>query len=146
MDILELTSIKLNQSFNTKEEAIRAAGELLLESQYVEAGYIEEMLKREENVTTYMGNFIAIPHGTENSKDLINQSGISIVQIPGGVDFGSSEEEKLVTVVFGIAGVGNEHLDILSQIAVYCSEVENVVKLADASSEQEIKELLEGIE
>lgn len=146
MDILELTSIKLNQSFNTKEEAIRAAGELLLESQYVEAGYIEEMLKREENVTTYMGNFIAIPHGTENSKDLINQSGISIVQIPGGVDFGTSEEEKLVTVVFGIAGVGNEHLDILSQIAVYCSEVENVVKLADASSEQEIKELLEGIE
>ncbi|MGY0401577.1 PTS sugar transporter subunit IIA [Carnobacterium jeotgali] len=146
MDILELTSIKLNQSFNTKEEAIRAAGELLLESQYVKAGYIEEMLKREENVTTYMGNFIAIPHGTENSKDLINQSGISIVQIPGGVDFGTSEEEKLVTVVFGIAGVGNEHLDILSQIAVYCSEVENVVKLADASSEQEIKELLEGIE
>ena len=146
MDILELTSIKLNQSFNTKEEAIRAAGELLLESQYVKAGYIEEMLKREENVTTYMGNFIAIPHGTENSKDLINQSGISIVQIPGGVDFGTPEEEKLVTVVFGIAGVGNEHLDILSQIAVYCSEVENVVKLADASSEQEIKELLEGIE
>lgn len=146
MDILELTSIKLNQSFNTKEEAIRAAGELLLEGQYVKAGYIEEMLKREENVTTYMGNFIAIPHGTENSKDLINQSGISIVQIPGGVDFGTSEEEKLVTVVFGIAGVGNEHLDILSQIAVYCSEVENVVKLADASSEQEIKELLEGIE
>lgn len=146
MDILELTSIKLNQSFNTKEEAIRAAGEILVENEYVKAGYIEEMLKREENVTTYMGNFIAIPHGTENSKDLINQSGISIVQIPGGVDFGTSEEEKLVTVVFGIAGVGNEHLDILSQIAVYCSEVENVVKLADASSEQEIKELLEGIE
>ncbi|EDP67459.1 PTS system, mannitol-specific IIA component [Carnobacterium sp. AT7] len=146
MDILELTSIKLNQSFNTKEEAIRAAGEILVENEYVKAGYIEEMLKREENVTTYMGNFIAIPHGTENSKDLINQSGISIVQIPGGVDFGTPEEEKLVTVVFGIAGVGNEHLDILSQIAVYCSEVENVVKLADASSEQEIKELLEGIE
>ena len=146
MDILELSIIKLNQSFNTKEEAIRAAGEILVENEYVKAGYIEEMLKREENVTTYMGNFIAIPHGTENSKDLINQSGISIVQIPGGVDFGTPEEEKLVTVVFGIAGVGNEHLDILSQIAVYCSEVENVVKLADASSEQEIKELLEGIE
>lgn len=146
MGILEVNSIKLNQAFNTKEEAIRAAGQVLVEGQYVEEGYIAEMLKREENVSTYMGNFIAIPHGTENSKDLINQSGISVIQIPGGIDFGTPEEEKLVTVVFGIAGVGDEHLDILSKIAVYCSEVENVVKLADASSEREIKELLEGIE
>lgn len=146
MGILEENSIKLNQSFNTKEEAIRAAGQVLVEGQYVKEGYIDEMLKREENVTTYMGNFIAIPHGTENSKDLINQSGISVIQIPGGVDFGTPEEEKLVTIVFGIAGVGDEHLDILSKIAVYCSEVENVVKLADASSEREVKELLEGIE
>lgn len=145
MDILKAENIKLNQSFATKEEAIKAAGKVLVEAGYVDEEYIDEMIKREENVTTYMGNFIAIPHGTENSKDLIKDSGISVVQIPGGINFGTADDEKIVTVVFGIAGIGEEHLEILSQIAVYCSDVENVVKLADAQSEQEILDALQEV-
>lgn len=145
MDILKAENIKLNQSFATKEEAIKAAGKVLVEAGYVDEEYIDEMIKREENVTTYMGNFIAIPHGTENSKDLIKASGISVVQIPGGINFGTADDEKIVTVVFGIAGIGEEHLEILSQIAVYCSDVENVVKLADAQSEQEILDALQEV-
>ncbi|MCA9766397.1 MAG: PTS sugar transporter subunit IIA [Carnobacterium sp.] len=146
MEILKKENIRLNQAVLTKEEAIRRAGEVLVEAGYVEEKYIEEMLQREENLTTYMGNFIAIPHGTENSKDMINHSGLSVIQIPGGVNFGTEKDEKIVTVVFGIAGIGNEHLDILSNIAIYCSEIENVVKLADATTEEEILAALEGVE
>lgn len=146
MSILNETNILLNQTVENKDEAIRAAGKLLVQGGYVEESYINSMLEREQTVSTYMGNFIAIPHGTDASKGTIKKSGISVVQIPNGVNFGKPDEEKLVTVVFGIAGIGDEHLDILSQIAVYCSEIENVVKLADAKSENEVVQLLGGID
>lgn len=146
MSILQESNILLNQNIATKEEAIKAAGNLLVQGGYVEENYIPSMLEREAKVSTYMGNFIAIPHGTDESKPYIKKSGISVVQIPNGVNFGEADEDKLVTVVFGIAGVGDEHLDILSQIAVYCSEIENVVKLADADSEAEIVELLKAVD
>ncbi|WP_188204450.1 PTS sugar transporter subunit IIA [Desemzia incerta] len=146
MSILNESNILLNQDITSKEEAIKAAGKLLVQGGYVDEEYVPSMLEREKTVSTYMGNFIAIPHGTDESKTAIKKSGISIVQIPNGVDFSNDEEEKLVTVVFGIAGVGDEHLDILSQIAVYCSEIDNVVKLADANSESEIVQLLGGID
>lgn len=146
MSILKKENVVLNKSFNEKEEAIREAGRLLVEGGYVESSYVEAMLEREEKVSTYMGNFIAIPHGTEEAKSAVKNSGISVVQVPEGINFGSSDSEKLVTVVIGIAGAGDDHLEILSQIAVYCSEIENVVKLADADTEEEIVNLLGGIE
>src|SRR5699024_2877268 len=94
----------------------------------------------------YMGNFIAIPHGTDEGKQYIKKTGISVVQIPMGVDFsGENDSEQLVTVVFGIAGLGNEHLNLLSQIALYCSDVSNVAKLADAQTPQEIINLLKEV-
>lgn len=146
MDILRKENIELNKQFTRKEEAIREAGRLLVEGGYVEPSYIDAMLEREESVSTYMGNFLAIPHGTEAAKSVINHSGISVVQVPNGVNFGTDTKEKLATVIIGIAGTGDDHLEILSQIAVYCSEIENVTKLADAKSKEEILNLLGGIE
>ena len=146
MDILTIENIKLNQHFTTKESAIRAAGEVLVLAGYVEADYVDAMVQRENDVTTYMGNFIAIPHGTDVAKKYIKKSGISIIQVPNGVDFGTPEEEKMVTVLFGIAGVENEHLDILSQIAIFCSDIDNVVELASAQTAEEIVALLQEVD
>lgn len=146
MDILTIENIKLNQHFTTKESAIRAAGEVLVLAGYVEANYVDAMVQRENDVTTYMGNFIAIPHGTDEAKKYIKKSGISIIQVPNGVDFGTPEEEKMVTVLFGIAGVENEHLDILSQIAILCSDIDNVVELASAQTAEEIVALLQEVD
>ena len=146
MDILTIENIKLNQHFTTKESVIRAAGEVLVLAGYVEADYVDAMVQRENDVTTYMGNFIAIPHGTDEAKKYIKKSGISIIQVPNGVDFGTPEEEKMVTVLFGIAGVENEHLDILSQIAIFCSDIDNVVELASAQTAEEIVALLQEVD
>lgn len=146
MEILKKENIHLNKSFETKEEAIRFAGQVLVDGGYVTEDYIDEMIQREENLSTYMGNFIAIPHGTENSKDMIKKSGLSVIQVPEGVNFGTADDEKMVTIVFGIAGVGDEHLDILSNIAIYASEVENIVELADATSKEDVLQALEGVE
>ncbi|RPA60458.1 PTS mannitol transporter subunit IIA [Aerococcus agrisoli] len=139
--------IQLNASFTSKEEAIRAAGALLVQAGAVDADYVLSMLERESIVSTYMGNFVAIPHGTDGSKAHVKQTAISYVQVPQGVDFSDDEsEEKLATAIFGIAGVGDDHLDLLSKIAIFCSDVSNVVRLTDAKSEAEIIEMLKEVE
>ena len=145
---LKKQDILLGQEIGSKEEAIRKAGEVLVENGYVDADYIPAMLEREEIVSTYMGNFIAIPHGTDDAKKSIKNTGISIIQVPGGVSFAKPEdtEDKMVFVVFGIAGKDGEHLELLSKIAIFCSEQENVIKLVNASTEEEEIELLSEVE
>lgn len=142
MENLTNISIELNQQFNTKEEAIRFCGEKLVEAGCVEPAYIEAMIERDQLLSVYMGNFIAIPHRTEEAKKLVKKSGICVVQVPEGVNFGTEEDEKIATVLFGIAGVGEEHLQLVQQIALYCSDMDNVVQLADALSKEEITENL----
>lgn len=113
-EILLKSNILLNQASVTKEEAIRFAGELLFQSGYVEAEYIEGMLAREAKFTTFIGNGVAIPHGENEVKDKILASGIVVIQYPKGVDFGDG---NIVKLVIGIAGKGNEHIQLLSNIA-----------------------------
>ncbi|MGG3924250.1 PTS sugar transporter subunit IIA, partial [Geobacillus thermodenitrificans] len=79
--ILKKENIVLNAQPKTKEEAIRLAGEVLVKQGYVDPSYIDAMLEREQLTTTYIGNNVAIPHGTEEAKSLVKQSGISIVQV-----------------------------------------------------------------
>ncbi|MEH7815654.1 PTS sugar transporter subunit IIA [Bacillus velezensis] len=135
MEVLAKANIKLNQTVNSKEDAIRLAGQTLIDNGYVKNGYVEKMFEREETSSTFMGNFIAIPHGTEDAKDEVLHSGISVIQIPDGVEYGEGNTAK---VVFGIAGKNNEHLDILSKIAIICSEEENIERLISAKTEEEL--------
>jgi len=93
-----------------------------------------------------MGNFIAIPHGTDKAKKEVLSSGITIVQVPAGVNFGTDDVPKIATVLFGIAGLDDEHLNIIQKISIFCADVDNVVKLADAQSEDEIVALLNSVE
>lgn len=141
-NILAKENIKLNTTVASKEEAIRLTGSILVERGYVDANYIEKMLEREELTSTYMGNFVAIPHGTEDSKQFVKESGISFVQVPQGVDFGGG---NIVKLLIGIAGKNDEHLDILSNIAIVCSEEENIDKLVRATTAEEIIEIFEGV-
>lgn len=139
-EVLTAANVRLNVVVNHKEEAIQLAGELLVKNGYVKEAYVDAMLEREALATTFMGNLIAIPHGTAESKKEVLASGISILQIPAGVDFGGG---NLAKVVFGIAGVGDGHLEMLSQIAILCSEVADVEKMVVAKSYEEIVQLFE---
>ena len=130
--------IKLNQHFATKEEAIEFCGNLLVEGGYVKPDYVPAMIARDEELSVYMGNFIAIPHGTDKAKKEVLKTGITIVQVPRGVNFGNENDPKIATVLFGIAGLGNEHLDLIQKISIFCADVDNVVKIADAQSVDEI--------
>lgn len=125
-EILRKENILLNLKSLEKEEAIKMAGKLLVEGGYVEEDYIQAMLDREKVVSTYIGNGIAIPHGVGSSKDKIKKSGIIVLQFPEGVDF---EEDKRAYLVIGIAGKGNDHLKILSNIATSLEDKEIVGEL-----------------
>ncbi|WP_159564021.1 PTS sugar transporter subunit IIA [Streptococcus halichoeri] len=138
--------IALNQSFASKEEAIRYCGNLLYENGYVDQDYIQAMLDRDKELSVYMGNFIAIPHGTDAAKKSVHKSGLAVVQVPGGVNFGTQAAPQIATVLFGIAGIGDDHLALIQKISIFCADVDNVVKLADAQSVEQVIHLLTTVD
>ncbi|WP_044640236.1 PTS sugar transporter subunit IIA [Risungbinella massiliensis] len=140
-EILTLEKIKLNVQVSDKWEAIRKTGELLLEGGHIQESYIVQMIEREKLSTTYMGNGLAIPHGTNEAKKYVSSTGISLLQVPAGVDFGDG---NIAYILVGIAGVGDEHLEVLSQIAIFCSDEENVKRLAHANTKEEILKMFQG--
>lgn len=111
--ILKDSNILLGLKSESKEESILRAGNLLVSNGYVSAEYVPAMLERELLTTTYLGMGIAIPHGTSEAKDKIKKTGIVFLQYPEGVSYG---EEK-AHLVIGIAGKGEEHIDILAGIS-----------------------------
>ncbi len=137
--IMVAAGIKTGQTSVSKEEAITAAGKLLHELGYVNESYIPAMLEREKTVSTYMGLGVAIPHGTSEAKDEVKKTGIVMLQYPEGVDFG---DEKAY-LVFGIAGIGNEHLDLLAKIGTVIEEEENLDKLKKATTPEEILKMFQ---
>ena len=140
-DVLTKENIHLNQSLNSKEEAVRYTGKILADNGYVQEAYIDKMLEREDVTSTFMGNYVAIPHGTEDARDLVQETGLSVLTVPDGVDF----DGNTVKVLIGIAGKENEHLDVLSKIAIVCAEEENIQKIVDATSEEEIINLFDEV-
>ncbi len=109
----------------TKEEAIQAAGEMLVKLGYVDETYIDAMQEREKLVSTYIGMGVAIPHGTTQAKGTVKKTGIVFFQYPEGVDFGAEKAQ----LVFGIAGIGDEHLDLLSKLCTLLEDPERLETL-----------------
>lgn len=136
--VMHASGIKVGQAPVSKEEAIRAAGELLVAEGCVEAPYVDAMLEREKVFTTYMGMGIAIPHGTSEAKAQVKKTGITLVQYPEGVDFG---DEK-ANLVFGIAGIGDEHLDMIQKIV---QALENPEELEKMKTTDDVEWILEKL-
>lgn len=124
-EILKKKNIKLGLDSVKRTEAIKMAGELLVESGYVDSDYVEAMLDREKEMTTYIGQGVAIPHGVGAAKKKIKKTGISILQFPDGVDF----EGETAYLVIAIAGVGNEHLKVLANLSELIEEDSTAEKL-----------------
>lgn len=138
--ILVEEGIKTGLKSVDKYDAIRAAGKLLNELGYVEEEYIEAMVKREDTVSTYMGMGVAIPHGTGDAKERVQKTGIVMLQYPEGVDFG---EEK-AQLVFGIAGIGDEHLGLLAKITEVIGDEEKLDQLKNTKNIDEIMEMFQS--
>lgn len=117
---------------------MKEAAEILEAAGAVTSDYYPAMLEREKSVSTYMGNFLAIPHGTNDAKDAIKSSALSFIRYASPIDWDGNP----VRFVVGIAGVNNEHLDILSKIAIVFSDEDEVQKLTDAADTSAILSIL----
>ena len=140
-DILTASQIKTPGAATSKDDAIREAGQILVDSGAVSPAYVDAMFERERSVSTYMGNFLAIPHGTNEAKDSISRSAISVVRYDQPIDWNGND----VRFAVGIAGVENGHIEILGKIAVVFSESDEVDKLLAAGSAEELYQLLQAV-
>jgi mannitol PTS system EIIA component len=140
-DVLTLSQMKVPGTARSKDDAIREAGEILVNAGAVTPAYIDSMFEREQSVSTYMGNYLAIPHGTNESKESIKRSALSVVRYDEPIDWDGNE----VRFALGIAGYQGGHMDILSRIAIVFSDTDEVDKLLAARSAEEIFDLLNAV-
>ncbi len=138
--ILETKNIFINQKPGKKEDIIRRIGDIFASQGYTNEYYTQAMLDKEKVFKTYIGNGVAIPHGIEEAKKHVLKTGLVLMTIPEGQDWGVDEKAK---VIIGIAAVGDEHLDVLQKIAMEFSSPEGVDRLLTLN-EQQISELFEG--
>ncbi|AVL75831.1 MULTISPECIES: PTS mannitol transporter subunit IICBA [Providencia] len=138
---LSAKHIHLNLTAENKTQAIRFAGQKLVEGGYVEPDYIDAMLAREKLTSTYLGESIAVPHGTIEAKDRVLKTGIVICQYPEGVQFGE-EPDEIARLVIGIAAQNNEHIEVITRITSALDEEGVIERLCETQDVQEVLEIL----
>ena len=137
-NVLTLEMVRIHSGSATRDEAMREAADLLVAAGAVTPAYFAAMQDRERTVSTFMGNGLAIPHGTNDAKDAVLGSALTFVRYDGGVDWDGQQ----ATFVVGIAGKGGEHLEILSQIAILFSDDTEVERLRAARTPEELFSLV----
>lgn len=133
-ELLNEKNILLNLENESKEEAIIRAGNLLFNNGYVGYEYINSMLEREKRISTYIGYGVAMPHGTEFGKEQVKRAGIVVLQYPEGINFGGQKAYLLIA----IAAKGEEHLEILSNIAQALGDVEAIENLKTTKNSKDV--------
>ena len=110
--------VQLGAAPQTRDDAVRAAGSLLIEAGFAEDGFTDSLLKREQTATTFLGQGVAIPHGMIDEKHLVKRTGLGVVQVPNGVVWGKDAEgnDQVVKLVVGIAAASDEHIKVLRRL------------------------------
>jgi PTS system mannitol-specific IIA component len=137
-DLLAPASIRLDATATDRDDAIRQAGAALVEAGAVDPSYVDAMLERENSVSTFVGEGVAIPHGTLAGKDAVKDDAIVVLRFPDGVDWDGNP----VSVAVGIAAKGNGHIALLSQLATVLLDPEKATALRSATTPDAVYELL----
>ncbi|MGR5151004.1 PTS mannitol transporter subunit IICBA [Photobacterium swingsii] len=140
---IQAQNIHLGLQASTKEEAIRYAGEQLVKLGYAESEYVDAMFEREKLVSTYLGESIAVPHGTVEAKDRVIKTGIVICQYPAGVQF-SDDEDDVAKLVIGIAAKNDEHIQVITTITNALDDPDAIERLTSTRDVNEVLSILAG--
>ncbi|HYK94410.1 MAG TPA: HPr family phosphocarrier protein [Candidatus Dormibacteraeota bacterium] len=132
--VLKGSAIVIGQFASDRTEAIARVGGVLVAEGLVTSGYVEAMQARERVISTYLGNGIALPHGTSDAQDTILGTGLAVVQYPAGVPWGDDEAR----LVIGLAARSDEHIAVLSRLAGILENAELCARLAATSDAGEI--------
>jgi mannitol PTS system EIIA component len=137
-NLLPESSVDLSASAASRSDAIRQAGALLVAAGSVEPTYVDEMLDREHAVSTFVGNGIAMPHGTLTAKSDVIVEGLSLLRFVEPVDWNGEP----VTIVIGIAAHGRKYIALLSQLASALLANDSADQLRTAESVETVYSLL----
>ncbi|WP_428773195.1 PTS mannitol transporter subunit IICBA [Vibrio sp.] len=140
---IKADNIHLGLQAGSKEEAIRFAGNKLVEMGYAEPEYVDAMFEREKMVSTYLGESIAVPHGTVEAKDKVIKTGIVICQYPSGVQF-SEDDDDVAKLVIGIAAKNDEHIQVITTITNALDDPEAIETLTSTKEVQDVLTILAG--
>ena len=140
--VLRADGVRLGLAAADKWDAVRQSGALLVELGAAEPGYAEAMLERERSVSTYIGEGVAIPHGTDASRSMVTRTTLGVLQFPDGVDWDGNE----VTVCVAIASSGEEHVAVLSALAQILMEPDQADRLRSSTDVDEVLALLADVE
>lgn len=137
--LLDRGAIRLHEHAADRDQAIRRCGQVLVATGAVDASYVDAMIERERSISTYVGEGVAIPHGTLASKDAVHRDALSFVRFPETVDWGGEP----VTICIGIAAQGDGHMGILAALAEILLEPGRAQALRDAHDPDEVIRLLQ---
>lgn len=137
-ELLDDRAIRLSESASDREDAVRRCGQALIDIGAVRAAYVDTMLERETSISTYVGEGVAIPHGTLAGKDAVSRDALAVLRFPDGVDWGG----QAVTVCVAIAARGDGHVGILAQLAQILLDPGRAEALRNATDPEEVKRLL----
>ncbi|GAB4580534.1 MAG: hypothetical protein Fur0022_32760 [Anaerolineales bacterium] len=140
MSIIAHNRIALQARATNKADAIRQAGELLVKSGCVLPPYVEGMLAREASMSTSLGNGVAIPHGVYENIGHVLQTGLSVLQLKEPVEW---DEDDQVSLVIGIAAAGEEHVDVLANLAEVIEDEATLTELLTTTDPEVIIQYLD---
>jgi mannitol/fructose-specific phosphotransferase system IIA component len=138
--VLTVDAVRLGLTAASKDEVLRRCGEVLVEIGAVSPQYVEAIVERERSVSTYMGEGVAIPHGTDESRVHVRRTALAVLQFPEGVDWGDG---VLVRLAIPIAASGDEHVAVLSALAGVLVDPANAERLRTATDPDEVLALLQ---
>ncbi|HEX2772785.1 MAG TPA: PTS sugar transporter subunit IIA [Micromonosporaceae bacterium] len=138
--LLERRAVRLAERAADRDGAIRRCGEVLVELGAVTPAYVDSMLERERSVPTYLGEGVAIPHGTLAGKDAVRRDAVAVLKFPDGVDWDGND----VTLCITLAVRGDGHVDLLAELAEVLLDADRARALREADDVDEVLRILEG--
>jgi PTS system mannitol-specific IIA component len=137
-ELLDRRAIRLTETAADRDDAIRRTGQALVDIGAVEPGYVATMLAREQSISTYVGEGVAIPHGTLGGKELVNRDALSVLRFPDPVDW----DGEPVTLCVGIAANGDGHVELLAALAEILLDEDQARELREATDPETVIRLL----
>ncbi|KES16743.1 MULTISPECIES: PTS sugar transporter subunit IIA [Gilliamella] len=139
---LKIEDISIINGVYTKQDAIKAVSENMIKAGLVKPDYTQSMFDRDLQISTFLGNGIAIPHGTTDKRDSVIQTGLKVIYYPDGINW--DEDNNIAYVVIGIAAKSNEHLDILRQLTRAVIAEDTLARIQSVKKPEELLTILQG--
>lgn len=140
-DLLDRRAIRLDERAADRDEAVRRCGQALVDIGAVDPMYVEAMLARERSISTYVGEGVAIPHGTLEGKAAVRRDALAVLRFPDGVDWGGQP----VSVCVAIAAQGDGHVDLLAELAEILLDSDRAAALRAATDADQVIRLLRPV-